>query len=33
VLSLAPNNRSKTARASFSMGSGVVGVRQVIVAV
>ena len=31
VLSLAPNSRSNTARGSFSIGSGVVGVRQEIV--
>ena len=31
VLSVAPNRRSNTARGLFSIGSGVVGVRQAIV--
>ena len=33
VLPLSPNSRSKTTRGSFSMGSGVVGLRQEIVLV
>ena len=33
VLPLVPNSRSNTARGSFSIGSGVVGVRQAMVLV